>query len=85
MPPSNLEYCQIVFRQLCPQIARLLPPSLINSSIGDLLTNEDSVDMRKATIMLWRNRDKPEVISELAEVLSEVRLHSACTAGFCPS
>jgi len=39
--------------------------------LEDLLTPDDSVDMRKATIIIWRNRHKPEVISELAEVLSE--------------
>lgn len=51
------------------------------SSIEDLLTSDDSVDMRKATIMLWKNRDKPEVISELAEVLSEVgAVACSCTA-----
>jgi len=44
-----------------------------NSSLDDLLTSDDSVDMRKATIIIWKNRDKPEVISELADMLSEVR------------
>lgn len=29
--------------------------------------------MRKATIIIWRNRHRPEVISELADLLSEVR------------
>ena len=49
-----------------------LPPPLPNhSSLEDLLTADDSVDMRKATIIIWKNRQKPEVISELAEVLSE--------------
>jgi hypothetical protein len=45
------------------------------SSLEELLTPDDSVDMRKATIIIWRNRHRPEVISELADLLSEV---SAC-------
>ena len=51
-------------------LSSFYPPS-IHSSLEDLLTADDSVDMRKATIIIWRNRHKPEVISELAEVLSE--------------
>lgn len=42
------------------------------SSLEDLLTADDSVDMRKATMIIWKNRHRPEVISELADVLSEV-------------
>lgn len=41
------------------------------SSLEDLLTADDSVDMRKATIIIWKNRHRPEVISELADLLSE--------------
>lgn len=44
-------------------------------SLEELLTADGSVDIRKATMVIWKNREKPEVISELADVLSEV---SAC-------
>lgn len=43
------------------------------------------MDMRKATIIIWRNRHRPEVISELADLLSEVRgrLSMAWWWGLC--
>jgi hypothetical protein len=41
-------------------------------SLEELLTADGSVDIRKATMVIWKNRQRPEVISELADVLSEV-------------
>jgi hypothetical protein len=45
---------------------------VVCSSLEDLLTPDESVDMRKATIILWKNRNEPKVISELADILAEV-------------
>lgn len=50
----------------------------LNSSLEELLTPDDSVDMRKATLIIWRNRHRPEVISELADLLSEVSQAEDC-------
>ena len=50
--------------------------------IASIVTSENAIDMKKATIMIWKNRQNPSIIEKLATLLAEHHDQKVTFEGF---